>query len=97
MRISNQRLAVERGRYYKIPRNERLCKFYKTHQIFQAEDEMHILLSCLKHEVSRKNLFDFVKGKCNNCDELQEEDPFNYYLLNSDGSRLLSERWQDFI
>ena len=64
MRISNRRLAVERGRYYKIPRNERLCEFCKTHQIFQVEDEMHILLSCLKHWASRKDLFDGNKNKC---------------------------------
>ena len=84
MRISNHRLAVERGRYYKIPRNERLCEFCKTHQIFQVEEEMHILLSCLKHVASRKNLFDAIKSKCHNFEKLQKEEQFNY-LLNSDG------------
>ena len=84
MRISNHRLAAERGRYYKIPRNERLCEFCKTHHIFQVEDEMHNLLSCLKHEASRKDLFDVSKSKCHNLDKLQNEEQFNY-LLNSDG------------
>ena len=84
MRISNHRQAVERRRYYKIPSNERLCEFRKTHQIFQVEDEMHILLSCLKHEASSKDLFDDIKSTCHNFDKLQKEEKFNY-LLNSDG------------
>ena len=84
MRISNHRLAAERGRYYKIPRNERLCEFCKTNQIFQDEDEMHILLSCLTHRASRKDLIDVIKSKCHNFDKKQKEVQFNY-LLSSDG------------
>ena len=88
LKICNHRLAVERGRYYKIPRKERHatkdCEFCKTHQTFQAEDEMHILLSCLKHEASRKDLFDVIKSKYHNFDKLQKEELFNY-LLNFDG------------
>ena len=45
---------------------------------------MHILLSCLKHEASSKDLFDVIKSKCHNFDKLQKEEQFNY-LLNSDG------------
>ena len=45
---------------------------------------MHILLSCFKHEASRKDLFDVIKSKCHNFDKLQTGEQFNY-LLNSDG------------
>ena len=45
MRIRNTRLAIERGRFSKTPRNERVCLFCKANNSFSGiEDEQHVLL-----------------------------------------------------
>ena len=84
IRISNHRLAIERGRYYKIPRNERYCEFCKRHQILQVEDEIHVLLTCLKHKAPRTDLFEVIKSNCSNFEKLHSKEQFNY-LMNSSG------------
>ena len=82
----NHRLAIERGRYYmyKIPRNERYCEFCKWHQILQVEDEIHVLLTCLKHKAPRTDLFEVIKSNCSNFEKLHSKEQFNY-LMNSSG------------
>ena len=84
IRISNHRLAIERGRYYKIPRNGRYCEFCKRHQILQVEDEIHVLLTCLKHKAPRTDLFEVIKSNCSNFEKLHSKEQFNY-LMNSSG------------
>ncbi|MES9993748.1 MAG: reverse transcriptase family protein [Candidatus Thiodiazotropha sp.] len=84
IRISNHRLAVETGRYHKIPRCARFCEYCKTQEVYQVEDEKHVLLSCLKYNNFRNELFDIIRENCRNFDILPDDDKFTY-LLNSDG------------
>ena len=42
-RISNHQLAIERGRYTKVPRENRVCPFGCAGEI---EDEEHFLMAC---------------------------------------------------
>ncbi|MCU7800906.1 MAG: reverse transcriptase family protein [gamma proteobacterium symbiont of Lucinoma myriamae] len=84
MRISNHRLAVETGRFHKIPRNERVCIYCKNIGISQVEDEKHVLLQCERFEGIRKELLHLLQTTCPNFNILRDEDRFNF-LLNSDG------------
>ena len=51
LRMSNHKLAVERGRYRDIPRNERVCDLCDANTL---GDEFHFLLKCSKFENIRK-------------------------------------------
>ena len=87
MRISNHRLAIETGRFSKTPRNERLCIFCKANNIYEIEDEQHVLLRCSKFNDLRNDLFDNVRNTCPRIDSLNDENKF-LYLLNSSGSTI---------
>ena len=87
MRISNHRLAIETGRFPKTPRNERLCIFCKANNIYEIEDEQHVLLRCSKFNDLRNDLFDNVRNTCPRIDLLKDENKF-LYLLNSSGSTI---------
>ena len=86
MWISNQRFAIETGRFRKIPRDIRCCLFCKknTQSIAVIEDEKHILLHCPLYEQYRKQLYGSVDELCPNFKDLENGDQWNY-LLNSDG------------
>lgn len=81
LRISDHNLEIERGRYSKINRDERLCKFCKV-----VEDENHFILKCSKNENLRQTLFDDIKKDCNNFSDLPDDQKINY-LLNPKTSR----------
>ena len=53
LRISAHTLEIERGRYKKIPFENRLCNYCKT----EIEDEKHFILYCKNYENRRKLLF----------------------------------------
>lgn len=53
-RISDHNLLIEKGRYLKIPREERLCKKCK-----KIEDETHFILYCKNNNATRKDYLDF--------------------------------------
>ena len=52
IRISDHNLLIEKGRYLKIPRDNRTCPTCKT-----LEDENHFLLHCQINNVLRIKLF----------------------------------------
>ena len=43
LRVSAHNLAIERGRYLKVPRGQRICEICKSDEI---ENEQHMLLHC---------------------------------------------------
>ena len=56
LRLSSHDLAIERGRYESIPRNERICKYCNQNM---TENEYHFLLVCplyrdLRHKYFKK-------------------------------------------
>ena len=58
LRISDHNLEIERGRYFKIPRKDRLCKFC---HIIETED--HFILHCKINNKLRLELFENLNWK----------------------------------
>lgn len=58
LRLSDHNLEIEKGRYFKTPRDERLCK--TCHVI---ENEEHFLLHCNLNKQKRLELFDKLGWK----------------------------------
>ena len=58
MRICDHNLEIERGRYYKIPRQDRLCKTCNV-----LEDETHFILNCKINENIRDSLFSTINSE----------------------------------
>ena len=56
-RISAHSLEIEKGRYYNIPRENRVCLSCKAGKV---EDELHLFLSCPSNAHLRQ---DFKKKK----------------------------------
>ena len=54
LRLSNHGFPIERGRYQKIPRNERICMLCDKGEI---GDEQHIIMSCTSTKQFRDVLF----------------------------------------
>lgn len=54
LRVSDHILEIEQGRYRKIPRNQRICKFCNLNQV---DDECHFFLKCQQNNEIRKDLF----------------------------------------
>ena len=54
MKISDHFLEIERGRYKKLKRNERLCQMCSMNVV---EDEIHYFFHCPKYNEIRKELF----------------------------------------
>lgn len=74
-RISDHNLFIEKGRYLKIPREERLCKKCK-----KLEDETHFLLYCDLNNGIRKHYFEFLKNENENFSSFSDLDKTNYIL-----------------
>ena len=72
MRISDHNLEIEKGRYFKIPREERLCKSCK-----EVDDETHFLIYCKLNQQLREHLFSKIKDL-----SLLPENNKVSYLLN---------------
>ena len=68
LRTSNHQLEIERGRYKKIPPENRFC-----HQcnLGEIEDELHFLLKCPKFENERIKFLDLIYSKFPNTRHLQ--------------------------
>ena len=62
LRASSHRLAIETGRWNKIPRDQRICKNCILNKI---EDENHLLFECQMYETERKELYNTIKAKLN--------------------------------
>ena len=58
LRLSDHNLEIERGRYFKIPRKDRLCKLCKT-----VENEEHFLMHCKLNNKIRLELFKNLNWK----------------------------------
>ena len=60
------------------------CEFCRMHQILKVEDEIHVLLACLKHKAHRTDLSEVIKSDCSNFEKLQSKEQINY-MMNSSG------------
>lgn len=79
-RISNHCLLIEKGRYLKIPRENRICQNCNV-----IEDEKHFLLECNKYFAPRQTYIEKVKtGKESiNFDNMNENEKIKYILSPS--------------
>ncbi len=68
-RISAHTLQIEKGRFSKIPREERICKNCSLNKI---EDEEHFLCQCPKFDDMRHELFEFYKYKISEFEQSQQ-------------------------
>ena len=59
MKISDHYLEVERGRYKRIKREDRICQFCDLREI---DDENHFFFSCSKNSVLRNNFITNIKN-----------------------------------
>ena len=76
IRMGSLKLGIETGRYYGIPRHERLCKLCKTDKI---EDELHFLFNCEAYVNVRNELYHELPEILN-------------YILDVDLFRYLNEK-----
>ena len=69
-RISDHQLLIETGRYYKIPRSQRLCETCKS-----LDDENHFFFKCKINAIPRKVLiekFEINNSSFNNLDDYEK-------------------------
>lgn len=69
LRISDHFLEIERGRYRKIPREQRICTFCNQNSI---DDECHFFLKCDHNLIFRNKLlldFNIVNETSNTSDQ----------------------------
>ncbi len=76
MRICDHNLEIERGRYYKIPRQDRLCKTCNV-----LEDEIHFIIKCKINEYIRESLFTAI-NKENVLFKVMSDEQKMVHLLN---------------
>ena len=80
-RISSHRLEVERGRYFGLKFENRICKLCNDH----VEDEEHFMISCKKNlEHIRVDYLNFITNKYPNFQFLSNELKFIWLLISED-------------
>ena len=78
LRLGSNRLEITRGKYTKLPREKRICKFCNSEE--HIGDELHFLLSCPKHKSRREELIKTVTEIDISFISLQKKDKFNFLL-----------------
>ena len=74
-RISDHSLEIEKGRHYKIPRENRLCKTCNI-----IEDEKHFILNCNLNKIPRKTIFDIYSAEDPNFSNLTDDQKLSSIL-----------------
>lgn len=75
LRISDHSLLIEKGRHFKIPREERLCKKCKV-----LDDEKHFLINCSHNSNIRLAYFNCINIENNSFANLTDNDKVIYIL-----------------
>ena len=89
MRISAHNLEIEKGRYLKIPREDRLCKFCINLGTSVIGDELHFLLQCPLYEDERVKFLRIVSLECPHFVQLPIFSQL-MYLLTAEGKVCLA-------
>ena len=85
IRISSHSLKIETGRFTNTPRNERLCTKCSSNTI---ENELHFLITCVKYDCERQEIFKLIDSKYHNFSTLNTEQKL-YWLLNCEEKEIL--------
>ena len=86
LRTSSHNLQIERGRYFGIPRDQRLCTKCSMNVI---EDEKHTLFECLSFVTERENMINVIQRHCINFSHLNNENKL-LWVLNCENIEVLS-------
>lgn len=84
---SSHQLAIEVGRYKKIPLENRKCKICKSDDI---ENEIHFALECTLYAEERKQFLKVIENKYPNFHNLQNKDKF-IWLMSNENSQIISD------
>ena len=86
-RISSHCLKIEKGRYYNIPRENRVCLSCKAGNV---EDELHLLLDCPSYAHLRQDFFEKIKSILGEVNQKVFNKRQMIALLNSNSPKLLN-------
>ena len=77
LRLSNHILEIEKGRFTKIHKDSRFCKYCKNQSI---EDEFHFILSCRLYNDNREKLFRKIYTNNPIFEHLDDKEKFLYVM-----------------
>jgi hypothetical protein len=86
-RISAHSLEIEKGRYYNIPRENRVCLSCKAGKV---EDELHLFLDCPSYAHLRQDFFEKIKSILGEVNQKVFNKCQMIALLNSNSPKLLN-------
>lgn len=78
--ISNCNLDIERGRYSKLPVEQRICRLCSS----EVEDEFHFIMHCPKLSAYRVDLFESLSLVIPSFPDMSEIEKFKYILSSND-------------
>ena len=78
--LIQNKLEIERGRYFNVPMEHRICKLCKL----DIENEMHFLLECPVLETSRHNIIKQLENKFKNLKHLDNKSKFIWLMSAED-------------
>ena len=95
LRNGTNKLAIETGRWKRIPRDSRICSQCEDKQV---EDELHFLLKCSKYNNLRTQLFVTILKISNGKWDMADRDSPDVFilLLNGTGDDYEMEKFQCF-
>ena len=76
---------LEKGRYYGIPRAERICPHCTLKEI---EDEIHFIFNCPHHAIARENLLATILANCLHFNNMTVSNKF-LWLMNCEDINVL--------
>jgi len=82
VRISNCNLDIERGRYSKLPVEQRICRLCSS--VTVVEDEFHFIMHCPKLSAYRFDLFESLSLVIPTFPDMSEIEKFKYILSSND-------------
>jgi hypothetical protein len=80
VRISNCNLDIERGRYSKLPVEQRIFRLCSS----EVEDEFHFIMHCPKLSAYRVDLFESLSLVIPSFQDISEIEKFKYILSSND-------------
>jgi hypothetical protein len=86
-RNSAHSLEIEKGRYYNIPLENRVCLSCKTGKV---EDELHLFLDCPSYAHLRQDFFEKIKSILGEVNQNVFNKCQMIALLNSNSPKLLN-------
>ena len=93
IRYGSLKLQIEVGRYYSIPRSERLCKICNSKN--DVEDEIHFLLYCHTYQVPRHLLHKLARIEINEFDNLSDPGKCNLFTkMYKQLAMYISDAWK---